>query len=74
MPYLLMSLQNNSSVLTNGPSTCVCVCDEIATIAVSYAEIIPSNCLDKVSNVEQLDVLNGPVMTAEHLGHMDGPR
>lgn len=39
----------------------------------SYAGIIWTNCLDKVSNVEQLDVLNGPVMTAEHLGHMDGP-
>lgn len=26
-----------------------------------------------MSNVEQLDVLNGPVMTAEHDGHMDGP-
>lgn len=26
-----------------------------------------------MSNVEQLDVLNGPIMTAEHVGHMDGP-
>lgn len=48
------------------------VCDKI-NITMSYAGTIWANCLDKVSNVEQLDVLNGPVMTAEHVGHMDGP-
>lgn len=53
-------------------SSAVAVCDKIY-IRVSYAGIIWTNCLDKVSNVEQLDVLNGPVMTAEHAGHMDGP-
>ena len=42
-------------------------------ITMTCAGIIRTNCLDKVSNVEQLDVLNGPVMTAEHVGHMDGP-
>lgn len=48
------------------------VCDKI-NITISYTGIICANCLDKVSNVEQLDVLNGPVMNAEHVGHMDGP-
>lgn len=38
------------------------------------AGIIWANCLDKLSNVEQLDVLNVPVMTAQHVGHMDGAR
>lgn len=46
-------------------------CNKI-NITVSHAGVILTNCSDKMSNVEQLDVLNGPVMTAEQVGHMDG--
>lgn len=44
------------------------MCDKINT-----AGAIRTNCSDKMSNLEQLYVLNEPVLTAEHDNHMDGP-